>query len=166
MAVQGRDDLALGDASGSRHEHRDLDGRVEHVRREGAVALAVDAVMPHVHAVVAGEHHQGVFAFAVFLQPVQQPSHVRVHLRQGGEVSGKRFLSFFRRESERTGCPLLRQLERMHGNVGSRLERAVLVVVVPQFGRVMLSLPGRVRCREVNVQAKRAISVLLRLKEP
>ena len=66
-----------------------LHAGVEHVLRPGGVALAVQAVVAHVHAVVAHEDDEGVFRHAVFVEPIQQSPDVAVHAVERGEVAGQ-----------------------------------------------------------------------------
>ena len=81
VAHHGLADHALGDVPRPGKDARHLDAGFIHVHGIGAVALAHDAVMAHVAAVIAGEHDHRAVQQAVGLQPVEDAAHVRIHGR-------------------------------------------------------------------------------------
>ncbi len=145
-------DPPLGNPPGVRGDERDLDRLLEEVEREGGVAFAVHAVVPHVHAVVAGEDDQRPLPQSVRFKPVEQAADVAVHGGDGGEVAAERFAPRrlrTDRDVERSDPGGGRQ------TVGERRERAVAEIAVVQFGGVLVALPGRMRGRVVDAQVKR-----------
>ena len=68
-----------GVMSGPGNQQGDLHRTVIHIEGEGAVPLAPDSVVPHIHAVVRRENHDGILPHAQLLQPVENPPDIGVH---------------------------------------------------------------------------------------
>ena len=137
-----------------------LDAGVEHVLRPGRVALSEQAVVAHVHAVVADEHHQRVAPQVPGFEPVEEPSDVAVHPLDRREVAGQVLPAPLRFDPR----GLVAERPRFVGS-GHGLERAVLVVVVPGVRRMVLASPRRVGRGEMDVQAERPLRVRLAIEE-
>ena len=104
-------------------------------------------MVAHAHAVVCGEHHQGVVRQALFLQPAEDAANARVHGGNSREVAPKVFFppgGAVHRAGGHVG---------VIGNVGDALKLAGIVVVDPLLG-VMLRPPGGVGRRVMNAQVE------------
>ena len=137
------------------HHGRNLDGILVHVQGTRAVPFAPESVVPAAEPVIAYEDDQCLFPNAVRLQPVQNPSHVGVHCRHGGEISLQHFP---------VAQALIRQSDgpRMPGFLRTGLERAIVVGIhhLPRMPR-----PRTVRRGVVHAQVERIIVVLMPVYE-
>ena len=153
-------DLVFRDMSRPADKTRHLDAGVEHVLRPGRIALSVEAVVPHVHAVVAHEYDQRIAPQVLCFKPVQQPANMPVHPFDRGEVARK--ILFSRFGIDGAGVEADRQ---RFVRTRDRIEGAAVVVLVPQRLRMMFAAPWLVRRRVVNSEAERSFFAQLCLKE-
>ena len=140
-----------------RHKRRHFHRGIVHIRRICAVALAPDAVMPHIHPVVRVEHNQRVFAQPVCLQPVKQPPDIPVHFGHRGEIAAQRQPAIGGRIANRRRALFFGELRRVHRLHRQRIEGAVFVKLVKNGGGMMLPAPRRVRRGVMHIQRKRRV---------
>ena len=119
-------------------QERNLYGGVVHILRVGAVSLAPDAVVTHVHAVVGGKDHKGVLIQTGFPQLGKDLPDARVHGADRGIVAGQAFAA-----SLRAGLIGRGRTEPRMQRLIRRAFKGAVPVQIQEFLRVMLRRPGR-----------------------